>query len=154
MNNTTHTLFHINRELRRVPLACEHPTDNAGSFIPLRNRRERTTEALAGYAADGFTAEEIEGFFMPDFSQVPEEQMGVQAYETTSEGTPISPVFPDTAEGRCALVEYCAKHETIFGPTKTADETTWVKILFGERDAVVDLRSGTVELLRVSEPIN
>ena len=35
---------------------------------------------------------------MPDFSDVPEDQMGVCMYETTSEGCPISPVFKDPDE--------------------------------------------------------
>lgn len=31
--------------------------------------------------------------FMPDFSQMPDDEMGLCMYETTSEGTPMSPTF-------------------------------------------------------------
>jgi hypothetical protein len=79
--------------------------------------------------------------------------MGIQAYETTTEGTPISPVFPDTPEGRFALVTYCAVHETVFAACR-ATMGEWAMILFGGDDVVVDLQRGTIERPREPETTN
>jgi hypothetical protein len=67
---------------------------------------------------------------------VRERGLEIVAYETTSEGTPISPAFPDTPEGRVALVNYCAEHATTFGDNK-ADAETWAAILFGQDPAMI-----------------
>ena len=48
----------------------------------------------------------------------------VVAYETTSEGTPISPPFPNTPEGRLELVRYCASHANTHGAA-TAEVEAW-----------------------------
>src|SRR5438105_2666411 len=96
--------FFVNRAIRRVPLTWQHPTDRNGQFIPLLSSANYTDEQIADLVSDGRTYEEVEAGPMPDFSAVPEDQMGLCVYETTSEGTPVSPVFPDTAEGREALL--------------------------------------------------
>ena len=57
-----------------------------------------------------------------------------------SEGTPISPVFPNTPEDRLALVNYCAEHATTFGDHRAGAEA-WVAILFGGASGDLD---GTV----------
>ena len=77
---------------------------------------------------------------MPDASGLRADDTEIVAYETVSEGTPISPVFPNTSEGRLALVNYCAEHATTFGEHR-ADAEAWAAILFG--GASVDL-DGTV----------
>src|SRR5579871_5510657 len=97
-----------NREVRAVPLSWQHPVDATGEPIPLQSRDSRYTEReMADLIAEGRTREEIEAEFMPDFSGVPAEQMGVAVYETTSEGTPLTPVFPNTREGLFQLLQYC-----------------------------------------------
>ncbi len=103
-----------NREVRHVPANWEHPRDERGRFVPL----------------------------LPE--QMPQPGNGgvIMAYETTSEGTPISPAFPDTPEGRLALVRHCAEHATTFGK-HTAGLEAWAAILFG--DAVTIGLDGTVE---------
>lgn len=93
----------VNRELRVVPSGWQHPQDAAGKPIPL------LPEQMPA-AGTGETA--------------------IAAYETTSEGTPLSPCFPDTPEGRLALVRYCAEHVTTFGEHR-ADGEAWAVILFG-----------------------
>ena len=125
--------------------------DENGEWIPLADRRFFTDELVAERIADGSvrSREEIEAGYMPDFSLVSSERMGIQAYETTTEGTPISPVFPDTPDGRFALVQYCADHETTFGPY-TATPTEWAQILFGHDQLAVNIETGTIDL--VSEP--
>ena len=92
--------FIINREIRRVPLDWEHPRDERGEPIPLYSRGSLTPELVQELLAEGDSLERIESQYMPDFSAVPEQELGLQAYETTSEGLPISPVFPNTPEGR------------------------------------------------------
>jgi hypothetical protein len=135
----------INRELRAVPLTWEHPRDERGAFDPLFKRSGLTEADIAEDLAEGKSRAAIEGAYMPDFSHVPPEQMGIQAYETTSEGTPISPVFPDSPEGRYQLVAYCADHETVFAGA-TASEREWAHVLFGGELAAVDLHTGTITM--------
>lgn len=95
----------MSREVRRVPLGWQHPMewtkrwDRAEGRVmmklvpkPLFERR-----ILEMVLADGDTPEP-DDCYMPDFSSVPDDQMGVCMYETTSEGTPISPVFATCEE--------------------------------------------------------
>lgn len=55
---------------------------------------------------------------------------GFQLWETTSEGSPVSPVFK-TLEGLC---EWCAEGATTFGSFRASKEE-WLKML-GEEDFV------------------
>lgn len=138
----------VNRGIRRVPLTWQHPCDATGEPIPLSERRLLTDDRVAARTTQGAEASglAVDAGSMPDFSHVPTDQMGIQAYETTTEGTPISPVFPDTPEGRFAVVQYCADHETVFGPY-TATVTEWATILFGTDTVAVNLDTGTIEAL-------
>ncbi len=143
MNRRRQYFALTNRELRRVALTWLHPRDESGDFIPLSDRAALTDEIYADSAREGRSRQEVEARSMPDFSAVPDEQMGLQAYDTTTEGTPISPVFPDTPEGRFDLVQYCAQHETVFASTQ-ASLTEWTHILFNNDAAIVNLDTGTV----------
>lgn len=129
----------INREVRRVPLHWQHPKDAAGNYLSLYDRAGLTEKRLAEYMEDNpsCTREEIMEWFMPDFSAVPADQMGIAVYETTTEGTPMSPVFPDTPRGRFALLEYCRKHVSTFGDHRCDRLEGWRELLFRDR-AVVD----------------
>ena len=73
-----------------------------------------------------------------------EDETEIIAYETVSEGTPISPAFPNTPAGRPDLVRHCSAHCTTFGKHR-ADGEAWAAILFGEGAAVV-LADGSVEV--------
>ena len=138
------TRFMVNREVRYVPLHWEHPKDKEGQYIPLMNRAHPyDKEEIAELIAEGHSREEIESSFMPDFSQIPEEKLGISAYETTTEGTPISPVFPNTPEGRFELVKYCTENSSTFGDHKTGEEA-WSAILFG-RGAAFDPKERRIE---------
>lgn len=57
-----------NREVRHVPPGWEHPRDERDRFVPL----------------------------LPEQMPEPGNGAAIMAYETTSEGTPISPAFSDT----------------------------------------------------------
>ena len=106
--------FLLNREVRRVSRGWEHPRDERGRYVPL------LPEQMPAVAGDG----------------------EIMAYETTTEGTPFSPAFPDTRAGRLALVNWCAKNCTTFANHK-ADAETWAAILFGENFPSVG-RAGSV----------
>jgi hypothetical protein len=69
----------------------------------------------------------------------------IVVYETTTEGTPISPSFPNTPAGRLALCDWCARNTTTFGDHK-ADLEAWAAILFGA-SAAVDVADGRVHAL-------
>jgi hypothetical protein len=103
-----------NREIRRVPRGWQHPVGADGKPVPM-------------FAED-----------MPE----PGEGAEIMAYETTTEGTPISPAFPDTPDGRLALVNHCAEHATTFGRHRAGAEA-WAAILFGNGATV--RMDGTVE---------
>jgi hypothetical protein len=134
-------LFLINREIRRVPLDWEHPRDQAAGYIPLQNRNAfYTSEELQDLLAEGHTREAIERWFMPDFSTVPADHLGLCVYETTTEGIPQTPIFSDTPEGRWALVHYCASRVSVFADQMVTAEA-WTELLFGN-GAALDPASG------------
>lgn len=139
--------FGSHRSLRRVPLKWEHPKDKEGNYIPLYDRSKYplyTEEEIQEMIEDGSLSsrEKLEAWFAPDFSNVPTEELGICAYENTTGGTPISPVFPDTPEGQSELLSYLSENQTVFAHIKSGPEG-WAAILFG--DAIVNLDRGSVE---------
>ena len=148
-NKEVRLLAFSNRETRQVPLDWHHPVDpNDGSgFKPLLPRERLTDENYEEYLEDDptLTREEFESWFMPDFSKIPPEKMGISAYESTTEGTPISPVFPNTPEGKFELAKYCMENATTVASHKSGIEA-WCAILYGEGLASVDMKSGRVEM--------
>lgn len=119
------------REVRIIPKGWQHPRNEHGRYAPL---------LPANYAFDD-EAHAAEGVAtMPDASGLRADETEIVAYETVSEGTPISPVFPNKPEGQLALVNYCAEHATTFGDHRAGAEA-WAAILFG--GASIDL-NGTV----------
>lgn len=105
--------FVANREIRTVPKGWRHPSD------PQRKNRYKPLlpEQMPGVAglAPGETA--------------------IAAYETTSEGTPISSAFPNTPRGRLHLVAFCSLMCTTWGDNRAGPEA-WAVILFGQGAAV------------------
>ena len=120
--------FVCNREVRWIPKGWKHPRNAKGHYVPLLPN---------GYCARNGLTKEEEAPEMPSTTG-PARKHGLEiaAYETTSEGTPISSSFPDTPEGRLALVNWCAESETTFGDNR-ADAETWAAILFGHKPAMV-----------------
>lgn len=55
--------------------------------------------------------------------------VGYQLWETTSEGSPISPVFASAEQ----LADWCAENATIFAGEKTSAEN-WLNMFHGEKD--------------------
>jgi hypothetical protein len=113
--------FIPNREVREIPCGWQHPKDANGRYVPL---------LPFGYQVDDERAP-IDRMMPPPLGDIE-----IAAYETTTEGTPISPGFPDTPEGRRGLIAYCTEHETVFGDAHAGFEA-WAVVLFGE-GATVD----------------
>ena len=137
--------FVSNKEVRVIPKGWKHPQDERGRHRPLlsADRWPSTAEAQHQWMMEYETEQPPDPEqFMPSARGLPVEATEIVAYETTSEGTPISPGFPNTPEGRLELVNYCAEHCTTFGQ-HTADPEAWAAILFGDGTAVVS-EDGTV----------
>lgn len=69
----------------------------------------------------------------------PPEGDGWQMWETTSEGSPSSPVFA-TPE---ALADYCAEHVSVFGSSMAA-AAHWLSIIRGDDFAHIEIAPGVV----------
>lgn len=136
----------MGREVRRVPLNWEHPKDNNGDYIPLFDReyhaaaREWIDNLMAwergerpeGAADCCYYWEWTGAPPEPDYdggtyrirAWTPEEAVGFQLYETTTEGTPLSPIFASLDE----VCVWAAEHATTFADwTATVDE--WRQML-------------------------
>ena len=139
----------MGREVRRVPATWEHPKNGAGSPIPLKDGFNAGVATWDRQAAlwkrglrDPFGSEGTEpvphgqnyGFkawdgkrpgpesYMPDWPAA--ERTHFQMYETTTEGTPISPVMesPET------LARWLADTgASSFGP-RTATYEAWLAV--------------------------
>ena len=101
------------RELRTIPKGWRHPRDpqRKNWYQPLLPEQ---MPGVAGLAPD---------------------ETAIAAYETTTEGTPISPPFPNTPAGQLDLVAFCAVQCTTWGDNKGGPEA-WAVILFGNGAAV------------------
>lgn len=142
--------FNVNIETRQVPLDWKHPKDENGDYIPLLSRtdKNRYTASEIKYMRDEGSIkspEEIETWYMPDFSSMPEDQTGICAYEAVTEGTPISPVFPNTPTGRFELAKYCSENAIVFGEHKVPDIEAWCGILFDSVNALFNPKEGAIE---------
>jgi len=126
--------FIANREVRVIPKGWRHPKGANGRFkalLPADDERKSPGGRRDWFRESGQAIPD--DAFMPDATG----QTEIAAYETTSEGTPISPAFPDSPEGRLALTNWCAENATTFGSHR-ADAEAWAGVLFGEASAAVD----------------
>jgi hypothetical protein len=163
----------MGREVRRVRGDWRHPRDERGRHVPLfgrsyRAEREEYDEEAARWAA-GFirgyprlgerdwepragrqlamTFEEWHGEpprpeeHMPDWPE--EERTHFQMYETTTEGTPISPVMA-TPE---LLARWLADHHASASGSQPATYEQWLRVCRGgfAPSAVAVVRAGVVE---------
>jgi len=84
----------MSREVRMVPANWEHPKDEKGNFIPLLSSFSYNEEEIKEGLRDGWLKDEPPHYgcnVMPDWPEA--ERTHYQMYESTSEGTPISPVM-------------------------------------------------------------
>ena len=107
-------------EAREIPQRWQHPKDEHDTFIPL---------LPYGYAGD-----DSEILVTPENTMPPTPWVGeteILAYEICTEGTPISPAFPNTPAGKLELCNWCAANEKLLGK-RLVDGEAWAAILFGE----------------------
>lgn len=125
----------INREVRIIPKGWQYPEHR-----PLLRADDwpADADALTQWQEDHETTDLPQrDDYMPSVEGLPTEETEIMVYETTSEGSPISPAFPNTPEGRLELVVYCTGHCSTFASLKTGPEE-WAAILFGD-GGVTDL---------------
>lgn len=137
-------MFMLNREVRRVPLDWEHPKDSplfdGSQLAPLQAEWDAEKAKWdAGEFPDYAAPEDTKGSYeqwdgpRPDpahFMPVFEDPQGIQMYETTSEGTPISEVYTNTPEGRDAMAKALSnKHD--FGCMGGPSYEAWRAIIDG-----------------------
>jgi hypothetical protein len=143
-----------NREVRVVPFDWQHPRDENDEYIPLFPHE--SLEEFAEFEDEKDEEvlkqdyEEWREMMMPDFSTYDKDKLGIAAYETYTDGTPISPVFPQTPEGRFQLAKFCAENRTLIEgfsskniPAKNGDMVEWAHLLYGNKP-LIDLQSGKV----------
>ena len=123
----------MSRTIRRVPLNWEHPKSVDVSWsrgvpvhVPLFEHEDYADHLAEWEAMDPEEREEeprpeLTGY-MPDFSHVPEDQMGYCLYETTSEGTPKTPVFRTLEE----VARWAADHGVSAFGNHTATYEQWL----------------------------
>ncbi len=107
-------------EAREIPAGWQHPKDAHDEFIPL---------LPYGYGGD-----DSEIVLTPEDTMPPTPWQGateIVAYEACTEGTPISPAFPNTPAGKLGLCDWCAANEKLLGK-RLVDGEAWAAILFGE----------------------
>ena len=142
----------MSREVRRVPKDWEHPRDGSGRYVPLfcggfkdlvekwDMEAEMWNKGLCRYSEDewkekgpnqsgtyaewaGLRPEEKD--YMPDWPE--EECTHIQMYETSSEGTPISPVM-ETPE---ALARWLADKDAGFFGEMCLSYEEWLNTING-----------------------
>ena len=123
MTSETQFVISGSREVREIPKGWRHPTDDRRRHIPLLPFGYRFDEDQTAVPT------------MPPALGDTE----IAVYETTTEGTPITPAFPNTAAGRLAMVEYCVQHCTTFGEHRSGIEG-WAALLFGDAAVALDGR--------------
>ena len=101
----------MSREVRRVPKGWEHPTATV-------SRRNGTTYQPVWV---GLRSDEMDGLIGD------REATMWQMYETTSEGTPISP----PCESPRALARWLVEHGATTFASKTASESDWLAMIEG-----------------------
>lgn len=97
----------MGREIRRVPLDWEHPKDVNGNYIP--HYDQDLDSAKSSYNPDDGESFYEESYRLRKWDE--QEAVGYQLYESTSEGTPLSPVFETTDD----LIEYITNDGDFWG---------------------------------------
>lgn len=110
----------MGRELKRVPLDFDWPLNKIW-YGYLYHLCSEDCSGCKHYAK--LKQLKIKSYGCPDFNNDPPKGVGYQLWETTSEGSPISPVFKTIEE----LAKYCETECTIFGSDKLSYESWLIK---------------------------
>ncbi len=143
----------MGREIREVPKNWNHPKDENKTYIPLIGRpfkkelarfnehkkkwdegfMESFTERGVWVSNNEYASKSYEQWdgekpakkdYMPEWPEA--DKTHIQLYESTTEGTPISPVF--SKKNFEKLCEYAAKHCSTFADFR-ATKTEWMEML-------------------------
>jgi hypothetical protein len=140
----------MGRELRRVPANWQHPKKSNGEYQPMFDtyygdvlkkwiddnsqwnegthkdllEGRASKEEYPFYAMWAGNPPDIEYYHTRRYSE--SELTHIQLYESTSEGTPLSPVFP--ADQLDKLCEWAEKNATTFASFRASKEE-WFKML-------------------------
>lgn len=117
----------MSREVRRVPMDWQHPREWSGKWVVFKPLLTDLDRDLADFAADpdNWGSEPDPADYMPDFGD--RADLGFCMYETTSEGTPISPVFATPEELARWLADTRASAFGLF----TASYESWLAVARG-----------------------
>lgn len=127
----------MGRVVRRVPASWEHPKDKRGYYIPLHTHFPYNEDEVAEGLTDGWLDADEPNYgigLMPTWDA--SEATHFQLYETTTEGTPLGPVFDNLD----ALCEWAAENATVFANFKASAEE-WRRML---DDGMVYHQSGNM----------
>jgi len=120
----------MGREVRRVPKDWKHPKDKNGNYIPLLYDYNEDLKSWMEYKEEyekegkGFSEEKPNPKdYMPNWPE--EERTHLQMYETTSEGTPISPVMETPEE----LARWLADNKASVFADMTASYDDWFAMI-------------------------
>lgn len=128
----------LGREVRRVPMDWDQGEEVCfGKFYELalegyleRKRKWDTGEDpdRAKYGKEDMAFEEWEGvppdpaYYWPGRAWPEGTEMGIQVYETVSEGTPITAVYVDTPAGRAAMARDWLEGDTSISSRLTLED--------------------------------
>ncbi len=148
----------MGRELRRVPKDWEHPKDSLGRYIPMRDGDHVTAckEWLARCIAwqnEPPERRKIAEYYWqherppedygergcPMFKSPRDDLTHYMLYESTSEGTPLSPAFETIEE----VAAWAAENASTFGNFRATKEE-WFEML---SDGVVYAESGNMTFI-------
>ena len=131
----------MSREVRKVPANWKHPVDDGGVLVPLHARSFAVDAAMWDEGKSQWSAEQtalyessyeewegprpVADEYMPEFPD--HERTHWQMYETTSEGTPISPVM----ESPEALAKWLADSGASSFGSRTATYEQWLRVARG-----------------------
>lgn len=119
----------MGREVRKVVADWDHPVDENGRLIPMRKTFPYSAAEVAEGLRDGWLEGGPPHYNVPVMPQWPKELCTYfQMYETTSEGTPISPAFESTEELARWLTDNKA---SFFGGDATGYEH-WLAIIYSK----------------------
>ena len=134
----------MGRELKRVPLDFDYPLHKVWygyymNYIPTcKSTKEEYCEQCKAFARikgiklTDFNCPKLDDYFVEAVAKLkelcePPTGEGYQLWETTSEGSPVSPVFASLDE----LCEWCEENATTFASFKATKEQ-WKEMLLND----------------------
>jgi hypothetical protein len=112
----------------------EHPDQQPSDHLPSSDISNYTFEEWSGNGPNP-------NYYHPGAAWPADAEMGICMYETVTEGTPISRVYPDTTEGRQAMAEEIARDDTSITSSLTVDD--WLGVINGQAGAVFGTEAAT-----------